>query len=246
MLYDMLKKKRNWRKIVGVILLVTLSASIFYATYKIFSSPYKAVNADNVHAKLKSDYVLMLLQCLVGLLVMMVPSLIEHRFSIVIPSTMEILYFIFLYCAIYLGEVRNFYYLVPHWDTVLHAFSSAMLGILGFILVNTLNNVEQLKVSLSPVFVALFAFCFALSAGALWEVYEYSFDGLLSLNMQKFALEDGTLLTGHQALSDTMKDIIVDALSALFTSVIGYSSLKKNTIKEEIDFNDTTKYQKTR
>ncbi|MDP4181409.1 MAG: hypothetical protein Q8942_09990 [Bacillota bacterium] len=229
MLYNKLEKKRNWKKIIGIILLATLILSTIYAIIKITNSPSKAIEV-NIHTKLKSDYVLMLLQCLVGLFVMMIPSIIQRKFSIVIPNTMEILYFIFLYCAIYLGEVRNFYYLVPHWDTVLHVFSSAMLGTLGFILVNILNNAEQLKFSLSPLFVALFAFCFSLAVGALWEIYEYSFDGLLSLNMQKFALEDGTLLLGRQALADTMKDIMVDALSALITSIIGYKTIKKHAL----------------
>lgn len=223
-----LKKERNWKKIVGTLLLVTLILSIIYTIVKIVTSPSEVIEAE-IHTKLKSDYVLMLLQCLLGLFVMMIPSIIERRFSINIPNTMEVLYFIFLYCAIYLGEVRNFYYLIPHWDTILHAFSAAMLGALGFSLVNILNNAERLKVNLSPLFVALFAFCFALAAGAIWEIYEYSFDGLLSLNMQKFALEDGTLLVGHQALSDTMYDIIVDAVSALITSIIGYFSIKKHT-----------------
>ena len=116
-----------------------------------------------------------------------------------IPNYMYVLYFIFLYCAIYLGEVRNFYFVIPHWDTILHAFSGAMLGALGFSLVSILNGSKRLRLKLSPFFIALFAFCFALAAGSVWEIYEYTFDGLLTLNMQKYALEDGTLLVGRAA-----------------------------------------------
>ncbi len=79
---------------------------------------------------------------------------------------------------------------------------------------------------LSPFFIAIFAFCFALAAGAIWEIYEYIFDGLLSLNMQKHTLKNGIALVGREALSDTMKDIIVDALSALAVSVVGYYQLE--------------------
>ena len=82
--------------------------------------------------------------------------------------------------------------------------------------------------SLSPFFVSLFAFCFALAIGAVWEIYEFSLDGLMGFNMQKHTLADGTPLVGHAALSDTMKDIIIDALGALAASIIGYVSLKKN------------------
>lgn len=237
MKYDKSKMKKNWRKIIGAILLITLILSIIYAALKIATTPSGAAEIG-MHIKVKSDYVLMLLQCVLGLFVMMLPSIIERKFSIDIPDTMEILYFIFLFCAVYLGEVQNFYYLIPNWDTVLHAFSAAMLGTLGFSLVTMLNNAKQVQFNLSPLFIALFAFCFALAAGAIWEIYEYSFDGLLSLNMQKFALSDGTLLAGHSALGDTMKDIIVDAVSALITSIIGCWSIKKQTNKKLISDTD--------
>jgi len=44
--------------------------------------------------------------------------------------------------------------------------------------------------------------------------------------MQKYALPDGSLLTGRASLADTMKDIIVDAVSALLISIIGYLTIK--------------------
>ena len=138
---------------------------------------------------------------------------------------MEVVYLIFLYCAIYLGEVRNFYYVIPHWDTILHAFSGAMLGAMGFYVVSFLN--DRSYVNLSPFFVAMFAFCFAMTAGAIWEIYEFIADGIFSLNMQKHTLENGIPLIGRDALKDTMKDIIVDALSSLAVSSAGYYQLKK-------------------
>lgn len=226
------KRRPNWRNITSRFLFVTLIASIVYAIVRIICAPSEAVT-EEMNEKLKSDYVLMLIQCILGLIVMFVPSIIERSWSIDIPNYMEVIYFVFLYCAIYLGEVRNFYYLIPRWDTILHAFSGAMLGALGFTLVSILNESEKVRISLSPVFVSLFAFCFALASGALWEIYEFTFDGLLSLNMQKFALADGTLLVGRMALTDTMEDIIVDAVSALIIVVIGYFTIKKE--KEEIE-----------
>ena len=221
------KKKITWKAIVGVILFISLTLSIIFTIVKIITTPEEIVD-PNIQARVKSDYVLMLIQCMLGVVVMMIPSIIERKWSLY-PDNIQIMYFIFLYCAIYLGEVKDFYYLVPHWDTVLHAFSGAMLGLLGFALVSFLNNAKHVKFVLSPFFVSLFAFCFALSAGAIWEIYEFTFDSLLSLNMQKFALSDGTPLVGQEALADTMKDIIVDAISALAVSVFGYFSLIKKS-----------------
>jgi hypothetical protein len=225
------KIKFDWEKITGGFLLITLIVSIVYAAIHIAISSSDPSSFE-IHKKLRSDYVLMLLQCVLGLVVMAIPSIIERKWSIRIPSYMYIVYFIFLYCAIYLGEVRSFYYTIPHWDKILHCFSGAMLGALGFTLIDILNSSERIKVQLSPFFVALFAFCFALAAGAVWEIYEYTFDGLLSLNMQKYALEDGTQLIGRAALSDTMGDIIIDTVGSLTISLIGYFLIKKDRIRK--------------
>ncbi len=212
--------KRDWKKITGVLLFITLFFSIIFIVIKMINAP--SVISEDAYTKVRSDYVLMLLQCILGTIVMFIPSVVERKLYIDIPNKMEIMYFIFLYCAIYLGEVRNFYFLIPYWDLILHAFSGAMLGALGFSLVSYFNDMEVLETHLSPFFVALFAFCFALAAGAVWEIYEFLADSLLGTNMQKFILADGTVLVGQEALRDTMTDLIVDALSSLTVTVIGY------------------------
>ncbi len=186
----------------------------------------------NTLTRQKSDYVLMLLQCILGIIAMNLPSFLYKKFHVTIPSNTIIAYLIFLYAAIVLGEVRSFYYRFEHWDTVLHAFSAGMLGSLGFDVVNFLNKSDTVKLQLSPFFVALFAFCFAISIGVLWEIYEFSFDGILGLNMQKFRLEDGTDLIGRLALQDTMDDLIIDCIGALVTSVIGYFGILHYKKKE--------------
>lgn len=169
----------------------------------------------------RADYALMIVQCLLGLIVIHIPSFLSKKFRFEIPLALYGMYIVFLYCAIFLGEVRSFYYLIPQWDTILHGFSSLMLGFFGFMAVTVLVRDEHTVMKLSPLFVAVFAFCFALTIGALWEIYEYAFDGLLGLNMQKFTDANGRVLSGHEALGDTMKDIIIDALGAFVAAVVG-------------------------
>ena len=176
----------------------------------------------------QSDYVLMLVQCILGIVVFFFPNAVLKKKEIEIPSYLYLLYIIFLFCAIFLGEVRNFYNVIPYWDTILHTFSGGMIAALGFSFISLLNNAENLHLKLTPFFVAFFAFTFAITLGVIWELYEYTADGLLGLNMQKFALEDGTELIGRAALDDTMEDLIVDGVGALVISVIGYISLKYN------------------
>ena len=225
-----MKKRINIKKAIGIFVFLSLLFSIGYAIVRIVNTP--AVANPDSGGHLRSDYVLMLLQCLLGLIVIGLPSFLERKWSFEIPNYMCILYFIFLYCAIYLGEVRNFYYVVPHWDTILHAFSGAMLGAFGFTLVSILNDSSKVKVTLSPLFVCLFAFCFAVSVGALWEIYEFAGDGLFGLNMQKFRTAEGNILVGHDALSDTMKDLIIDSVGALLVVVIGYLTMLKKKNKK--------------
>lgn len=218
------RKKWNWPRIVSIILFVSLAASIVFVSIRLVQAPVSE-EAGGLHTR--SDYVLMLVQCIAGLIVMFLPSLLQHRFSIIFPDRIYIMYILFLYCAIYLGEVQNFYYLIPSWDSILHGFSSAMLGALGFTVINLLNREEKLTMTLSPLFVSLFALCFAVTLGVVWEIYEFTFDGLLGLNMQKYALQGGIGLEGRAALMDTMKDLIIDFLGALAMAIIGYFSIRK-------------------
>lgn len=220
-----MKKKWDWHKIIGTFVMLSLIVAIVYVVFAISQAPSEA-DPHAPFVRVKSDYSLMLLQCILGVFAMLLPGFLKHRIRIEIPSKMLILYTIFLYCAIYLGEVRSFYYAVPHWDTILHAFSSGVLATLGFSVITLLNKTERIPMIMSPAFVAVFTFCFAVTLGTLWEIYEFTADGLLGLNMQKFALENGQLLVGRQALADTMKDIIVDCSGAFVVSVIGYISLK--------------------
>ena len=176
-----------------------------------------------------SDYLLMLMQCILGLVTIHLPSILERRLRFELPGLLYGFYIVFLYCAIFLGEVRSFYYLFPRWDSILHFFSSMMTGFFGLMVVTILNRDRHVSMNLSPLFVCLFAFCFSVTIGSLWEIYEFIGDGLFGLNMQKFMTAQGELLVGHNALRDTMKDIIVDVLGALLAFVIGMISIRRGT-----------------
>jgi hypothetical protein len=73
----------------------------------------------------------------------------------------------------------------------------------------------------------LFGFCFAVTIGVIWEIYEYSGDALLGMNMQKYMTESGEILVGQEALRDTMEDFIVNVASALIVSVGAFFSVRK-------------------
>lgn len=220
------KKKSGIGKLLFWVLFLSMLGSVVFVCIRL-------IQTWGDESKAQRDYKLMLLQCAAGLLIIFLPMLLEKKWKIQIPSFMVNLYFIFLYCAIYLGEVRSFYNTVPHWDTILHTFSGLMLGALGFVVVDWLNKSNFVRVQLSPVFVGLFAFCFAVAAGAVWEIWEYAWDCAMNLNMQKYLTPEGVPLVGQAALWDTMKDIIVDTIGAFIIAVAGSISIKMRKKKED-------------
>lgn len=103
------KKERNWGKIFTIAVLLSFMAPIGYLVVRIISGD----TADGV-GRGREDYVLMLLQCLLGIAAILVPIRLMRRWDIEIPRVMFLLYIGFLYCAIFLGEVRSFYRPVRH------------------------------------------------------------------------------------------------------------------------------------
>ncbi len=149
-------------------------------------------------------------ETLLILLITFLPYFLGKRFDVIIPRGFETLAVIFLYMSLFLGEVQGYYTRFWWWDLVLHSGSAFLLGILGFLLVYVLNEKKEINLDLTPKFIALFAFLFAVGMGTLWEIFEFAMDQLLGLNMQK------------SGLVDTMGDLIVDVLGAGVMSVLGW------------------------
>ena len=175
-------------------------------------------------------YKIILLQSAIGCFLAYAPFILEGWLGWLIPSPFYILYLAFLWSAIFLGEALNFYYRYPLFDDVLHLVSSMMACALGFSLFNILQS--EAKKDSRPLLEALFAFFFTVFMGVAWELYEFSFDGILGLNMQKFATAvDGgrglTELSGRSALVDTMTDLFTDTLGGAIVSIFGYVSSKR-------------------
>ena len=104
-------------------------------------------SASDAGSHSESDYLLMLMQCVLGLITIHLPTILERRFRFELPGLLYGFYIVFLYCAIFLGEVRSFYYLVPQWDSICHFYSSMMMGFFGLMVVTILNRDRHLAVS---------------------------------------------------------------------------------------------------
>lgn len=138
------------------------------------------------------------------------PSMITRKRHINLPPSFQVVIILFIFAANYLGELKLYYERYWWWDKMLHALSGLMLGFAGYLFVYIINREKKLKVSLSPLFIAMFSFTFALSIGTLWEIYEYIADSFFGFNMQR------------SGLVDTMRDLIIDAISAFIASFACY------------------------
>lgn len=123
--------------------------------------------------------------CLLSLILLLMPFILEKKLKIDFPNTLEIIIMLFIFSAEILGEINNFYQVIPHWDSILHTLNGFLAAGVGFSLFDLLNkNVDSIK--LSPFFLVLVSFCFSMTIGVLWEFFEFAADNsFLNTDMQK-------------------------------------------------------------
>lgn len=123
--------------------------------------------------------------CILTLLLMIIPSFIQVNFRIELPTTLEIFMLLFIFAAEILGEISSYYIIYPFWDTMLHTVNGFLMAAIGFGLVDVLNRNERFAFQLSPLFMAVVAFCFSMTIGVLWEFFEFGMDMFWGFDMQK-------------------------------------------------------------
>ncbi|MDO5412619.1 MAG: hypothetical protein Q4G31_03985 [bacterium] len=158
-----------------------------------------------VRAVLRGNYESVFL-CALSLVQLILPSILQKRLYITLPSTLEVVILLFIFAAEILGELASFYVRVPNWDTMLHTVNGFLCAAVGFALVDMINRNERFSLKLSPVYLAIVAFCFSMTVGVLWEFFEFAADRFIGLDMQK-----DTVLSaiGSVALDPTMSNKVV-------------------------------------
>ena len=124
------------------------------------------------------------LLCLLSLILLFAPLFIQNKFEITLPNDLEIAIYLFIFSAEILGEIDNFFGIIPYWDIILHTINGFLATAVGFSLVDLLNKNSK-NINLSPFYLCLVAFCFSMTIGVLWEFFEYSCDKFLNVDMQK-------------------------------------------------------------
>ncbi len=154
--------------------------------------------------------------CVLTLFLFGVPNMVEHKLNIELPNTLQIIILLFIYSAEILGEINAYYVTFPYWDTVLHTLNGFLCAAIGFSLFDILNREEKIDFSLSPLYLAIVAFCFSMTVGVIWEFFECTMDQLFLLDMQKDTIVNtiGSVMldpTGgnHPGIIRNITDVIV-------------------------------------
>ena len=134
--------------------------------------------------------------CILTLILFAMPSLLERKLDIDLPNTLEIIILLFIYAAEILGEIGAYYVTFPYWDTVLHTLNGFLCAAIGFSLLDILNRHNRARFHLSPLYLAIAAFCFSMTVGVIWEFFECTMDQFFFFDMQKDSIVHtiGTIL----------------------------------------------------
>lgn len=209
-------------KLVYWLLQASIILILIASVINVFLRMYADVESSIMHIGL----------CLAGLITINIPAFIQHKFKIYIPSFLQLIAVLLIYAHFILGEIFRAYDHIPLFDKTLHTLNGLIFALLGFSMVNMLNNNSEAHKKLSPFFVSLFSFCFSLAVSYIWEIFEFSMDSIFKINMQRW--KDGLVGTGNGSnaytqgtgLVDTMIDMIVMMIGGALVSIAGYISLK--------------------
>lgn len=168
--------------------------------------------------------------CFATFVLTFLPRIIEKKYKILLPGEFQIIMVLFIYAGLFLGGVSGYYERFWWWDSLLHVISGIVLGFVGFLIIYTFYKSKKLNTS--PFLGLLFSFSFAMTLGAVWEIFEFGMDSVFDLDMQRARnLED---IYGYcdtrLGVIDTMVDLILDAIGAIIASLSGYFYLKNGEV----------------
>lgn len=179
--YTMERKKKAPRHLSPQLKAVIRRQPTVFAVYTVLRL---IVLATLVSSIIRGEYESAFI-CLLVLGLFVLPFFIQQNFGIELPSTLEIIILLFIFASEILGELKCYFITYPHWDSMLHTTTGFLCAATGFALIDILNRNSKIKFQLSPIYVAVAAFCFSMTVGVLWEFFEFGMDRLFMMDMQK-------------------------------------------------------------
>ena len=181
----------------------------------------------------------------------LIPGIIIRFKVMPMPAMLHTVYVVFVYLAMFFGEMLHFYDLVAWWDTMLHFASGIIFSLVGYMVHMMMNKDPEVRSRLHPASIVIFTVIFAMACGVVWEIFEFGADCLFGANMQRWqnsiaagewvAMQNVTNWS-NPGLMDTMKDFIMDTGGALLSIPIVLRMAKKNSryTKTDISMEELT------
>jgi hypothetical protein len=177
-------------------------------------------------------------------------SMLRH-----IPSYIQIVSIIMLFCGSFGGKFLNLYYELRLWDSAMHFVSGVLTVLLGYQVVVAMQKRD--KVTCSVPIALLCALGFSFFVSTCWELFEFTTDQVMSnaetgaigdAQHWSYALAQGTpkdstlfdtIYPERWPLMDTMGDIILNSVGALIAwvglKIFPFLHKGKNDINNEIE-----------
>lgn len=146
---------------------------------------------------------------------------LKKVFKINLNIYSRILLSLLIFLAQCLGTTLNFYDLYDNWDLIVHFIFGIVMFIVGYDIFSNLDK-RYCDIKLNKKIKIIFSILFALSVGSIWEMYEYSVDGILNLDTQR----TGELI-GRMAIKGTMTDLFSPTIGTLLTVIMFLIANKK-------------------
>lgn len=193
---NLMNMLRNWRS-----LSLTAGLSWFMKLLMVLLLPVELYKGDYLFS--------ILLVFSVGL--SLIPSLVERSYRVTLPFELDLLITLSIFLNTFMGEGMNFYQRVRLYDKALHIYGSAVVGLLAFVVVYTMNYTRKVRLSLPLI--GFFTITFAMAMGAVWEIMEFAVDSLFGKTTQN-------------GLDDTMWDLVNDFVGGVITAAVGMLYVK--------------------
>lgn len=186
----------------------------------------------------RAHIALILTQYTVMLIILLISFLIKKKWDIKIPIFLDISFVCFGFVAFILGDIAQFYGDIHYWNMLVQFLSGIVIALVGYFIINEAVNHEKISISLSPTFISIAVVMFTMSVSAVWEIGEFICDDIFLTNTQRYveSMEGLTVgtndvpLVGHEALKDTMHDLILDLAGSVIVGfgIYTYKKREKN------------------
>jgi len=207
----------NEKKIINIIKII-LSLTVIYIFIKVL---------------IAKKYVMALVS-IITLIFFNLPNLIEKIFRVNFPPLLELSVCLFTFGAIIIGDIFEFYSIIPWWDDLLHFTSGFLFIAVGMFFIDIILKKNK-KIYLPLILKIIISFCFTVTLLTIWECFEYGCDKLLGTDTQKDTII--TKINSSELVKDNKSDSKIIDINSLYVNNNNWMNLYGGYI--DIGLNDT-------